>query len=82
MAFEIVQLILVLLANIKTVSIVLGLMYFLWYSMNYIETNKFNFMQHLNEWNHFEFKPKIELALYENWEMSWFGWMKVYYDLA
>ena len=38
-------------------------------------------MQHLNKWNHFKFKPKIDLALYENWGMSWFGWMKVY-DLA
>ena len=38
-------------------------------------------MQHLNKWNHFEFKPKMDLALYENWGMSWFGWMKLY-DLA
>ena len=38
-------------------------------------------MQHLKKWNHFEFKPKVDLAVYENGGMPWFGWMKVF-DLA
>ena len=35
-------------------------------------------MQHLMKWNHFEFKPKVDLAVYENGGMPWFGWMKVF----
>ena len=38
-------------------------------------------MQHLKKWNHFEFKFKVDLAVYENGGMPWFGWMKVF-DLA
>ena len=38
-------------------------------------------MQHLKKWNHFEFKFEVDLAVYENGGMPWFGWMKVF-DLA
>ena len=39
-------------------------------------------MQHSIKLNHFEFKPKVDLAVYENWGVDVLIWLDESFELA